>query len=75
MDPRASLDHVEKRKFLTLPRLKLRPLDHPARSQSLYRLSYPGFSTDTPVMVHILTMRCDVPTVIIMKSRLLSSGI
>jgi hypothetical protein len=34
--------HVEKRKFLTLPGLKLRPLGHPACSQSLYRLSYPG---------------------------------
>jgi hypothetical protein len=36
------LDDVEKRKFLTLPRLKVRPLGRPARSQSLYRLSYPG---------------------------------
>jgi hypothetical protein len=42
VDPRASLDEVEKRKFLTLPGLKLRPLGRPARSQSLYRLSYPG---------------------------------
>jgi hypothetical protein len=30
--PRAGLDDVEKRKFLTLPRLKLRPLGRPARS-------------------------------------------
>jgi hypothetical protein len=29
-------------KFLTLPGLELRPLGHPARSQSLYRLCYPG---------------------------------
>jgi hypothetical protein len=42
VDPRASLDDVEKRKFLTLPGLKLRPLSCPARSQSLYRLHYPG---------------------------------
>jgi hypothetical protein len=42
VDPRASLDDVEKRKFLTLPGLELRPLDRPARSQSLYRLSYIG---------------------------------
>jgi hypothetical protein len=42
VDPRASLDDLEKRKFLTLPRLKLRPLGRPARSQSLYRLRYPG---------------------------------
>jgi hypothetical protein len=40
VDPTASLDEVEKRKFLTLPGLKLRPLGRPARSQSLYRLSY-----------------------------------
>jgi hypothetical protein len=42
MDPRASLHDMEKRKFLTLPKLELRPLDRPARSQSLYRLRYPG---------------------------------
>jgi hypothetical protein len=30
------------RKFLTLLGLELRPLGLPARSQSLYRLSYPG---------------------------------
>jgi hypothetical protein len=43
--PRAGLADVEKRKFLTLPghELRLRPLlGRPARSQSLYRLSYPG---------------------------------
>jgi hypothetical protein len=40
--PRAGLDNVEKRKFLTLPGLELRPLGSPARSQSLYRLRYPG---------------------------------
>jgi hypothetical protein len=40
--PQSGLDDVEKRKFLTLPGLKLRPLGRPARSQSLYRLSYPG---------------------------------
>jgi hypothetical protein len=40
--PRTGLEDVEKRKFLTLSGLKLRPLRRPARSQSLYRLSYPG---------------------------------
>jgi hypothetical protein len=40
--PRASLDDVEKRKCLPLPRLKFRPLGRPAHSQSLYRLRYPG---------------------------------
>jgi hypothetical protein len=39
---RGGLDAVEKRKFLTLPGLELRPLDRPARSQSLYRLRCPG---------------------------------
>jgi hypothetical protein len=37
-----SLDDVEKRKFLTLLRPELQPLGCPARSQSLYRLRYPG---------------------------------
>jgi hypothetical protein len=32
-----------KRKFLTLPGLKLRPLGRPTHNQSLYRLSYQGF--------------------------------
>jgi hypothetical protein len=41
VDPRAGLDDVEKRKFLTLPGLELRLLGRPARSQSLYRLRYP----------------------------------
>jgi hypothetical protein len=40
--PRASLDDMEKRKFLTLPELELLLLSRPARSQSLYRLSYPS---------------------------------
>jgi hypothetical protein len=40
--PRTGLDDVERRTFLTLPGLELRPLCRPARSQSLYRLSYPG---------------------------------
>jgi hypothetical protein len=40
--PRAGLKDVEKRKFIILPELELRPLGRPARSQSLYRLSYPG---------------------------------
>jgi hypothetical protein len=42
MGSRASLDGVEKRKFLTLPGLELRPLGHLAHTQSLYRLRYPG---------------------------------
>jgi hypothetical protein len=42
VDSKAGLEDVEKRKFLTLPGLELQTLGHPARSQSLYRLSYPG---------------------------------
>jgi hypothetical protein len=42
VDPRSGLDDFEKRKFLTLPGLELRPLRRPARSQSLYRLRYSG---------------------------------
>jgi hypothetical protein len=44
VDPRAGLVDVEERKFLTLPRLELRPLGRPACSQSLYRFCYPGTS-------------------------------
>jgi hypothetical protein len=33
---------MEKWKFLTRPGLELRPLRYPVRSQSLYRLRYPG---------------------------------
>jgi hypothetical protein len=41
---RAGLDDMEK-KILAPPGLKLRPLDRPTRSQSLYRLRYPGSCT------------------------------
>jgi hypothetical protein len=39
--PTAGLDGMEKRKFLTLTGLELRPVGRPARSQSVYRLCYP----------------------------------
>jgi hypothetical protein len=42
VDPRAGLDDVEKWKFLPPPGLELRTLGGLARSQSLYRLRYPG---------------------------------
>jgi hypothetical protein len=45
VDPRADMDDVEKRKFLTLSGLELRPLGRQARSQLLYRLHYPSFVT------------------------------
>jgi hypothetical protein len=40
--PTAGLDEMEERKFLTLQGLELRPFGRSARSQSLYRLRYPG---------------------------------
>jgi hypothetical protein len=40
--PRNGLDDAERRKFLTLLGLELQPLCHPAHSQLLYRLRYPG---------------------------------
>jgi hypothetical protein len=42
VDPRAGLDDVQKRTFLTLPGLQLRLLLRPARTQSLHRLRYHG---------------------------------
>jgi hypothetical protein len=45
VDPRAGLDNMEKLKLLTLPELELRFLGLPARTQSLYRLSYRGSLT------------------------------
>jgi hypothetical protein len=42
VDLGVGLDDVEKRKFLTLPGLELRPFGRPARSQLLCRLRYPG---------------------------------
>jgi hypothetical protein len=40
--PRAGLDDVAKGKFFTSPGLEPQPLGRPVRSQSLYRLRYPG---------------------------------
>jgi hypothetical protein len=42
VDSRAGLKEVEKREFLILPGLEIRPLGHPTPRKSLYRLSYPG---------------------------------
>jgi hypothetical protein len=42
VSPRTGLDDVKRRKILTLPGLELRTIGHPARSQSLYQLLYPG---------------------------------
>jgi hypothetical protein len=40
--PRTGQDVTDKRKFLILPELELRPLSRPACSQSLYWLCYLG---------------------------------
>jgi hypothetical protein len=40
--PEAGLNDMERWKFLPLVGLELRPVGRPARSQSLYRLRYPG---------------------------------
>jgi hypothetical protein len=58
--PRTDLDDVDKREFLTLSGLELRPLDRPARSQSLYRLSYPG-SFGTPMTIHNVSPSSETP--------------
>jgi hypothetical protein len=42
VEPRAVLEDLERRKFLTLLGLELRPISRPARSQSQYRLRYTG---------------------------------
>jgi hypothetical protein len=44
VEPTAGLDVLKKREFLILSGLELRPLERPARSQSLYRLRYPESS-------------------------------
>jgi hypothetical protein len=60
VDPRVGLDEVEKRKFLTLQGLELRPLGRPARRQSLYRLRYPGSSLFWGTLV-CMVMNLGVP--------------
>jgi hypothetical protein len=74
--PRAGLNEMEKRKFLTLPGLKTRPLGRPSRSQLLYRLCYPA-SKETEIFKifclsighckNILRIRFSVP--LSLKSR------
>jgi hypothetical protein len=56
--PRAGLDDVEKRIFLTLPGLEFRPLSRQARSQSLYRLRYPGSVSEVPISNIALRNSC-----------------
>jgi hypothetical protein len=54
--PRTSVDDVEKREFFTLPGLELGPLGRPARSQSLYRLSYPGSRNLLSIVLMIMVL-------------------
>jgi hypothetical protein len=61
VDPRTGLDDGEKRQFLSLSGLELRPLDRPARSQSLYQLRYPGsvlFIIDCVILYFISNIAC-----------------
>jgi hypothetical protein len=53
--PRADLNDAKKRKILTLTGIELRPLDRRARSQSLYRLRYPGFSAKLLETLYVLS--------------------
>jgi hypothetical protein len=54
--PRAGLGDMEKRKFLTVPGLEPRLLVCPVRSQSLYRLRYPGSIIITVIMIIIILL-------------------
>jgi hypothetical protein len=64
VNPRTGLDDVEKRKFLTLSGLELRTLGLPARSQSLYRLRYPGCTyiqvCTTIIIEQLLRLLCNI---------------
>jgi hypothetical protein len=52
--PRAGLDDVERRKVVPLPGLELRTLGLPARTQSLYRLRYPGCAQNAIILITII---------------------
>jgi hypothetical protein len=53
----AGLDAVQKRKFLSLPGLELRPLGRPTRSQSLYRPPY--LDTSSAALIFLKTPHLD----------------
>jgi hypothetical protein len=59
VEPTAGLNDVKKRKSLTLPGIELRPLGRPARSQSLYRLLYLGFSYGLTDLHFYLSSKCN----------------
>jgi hypothetical protein len=56
VDPKSSLDDVERRKILPLLSLELRPLGSQALSQSPCRLSYQGVYLQTE-FVSVLTIK------------------
>jgi hypothetical protein len=61
---RVGLDDVEKRTFLTLPGLELRPLGRPARSQSLYRLGYRKTKLNSVALVSKGTIPTERPQLV-----------
>jgi hypothetical protein len=65
VDSRAGLDDVQKRKFLTLPGLELRPLGRPTRSQSLYGLRYPG---SLPLIIRLKNVLPDTLRLALVKN-------
>jgi hypothetical protein len=58
VDPKIGLNDLEQRKFLALTGLELQPLSRPARSQSLYRLLYPGSRLQSKE-VHLNSRSCE----------------
>jgi hypothetical protein len=61
--PITGLDEEERRKILPLAGLELRPLSCPARSQSLYRLSYPRSQNYIGVAIYcIISEICVFPS-------------
>jgi hypothetical protein len=66
VDPRAGLDDMEKWKFLAYWDSNSRPPDRPARSQSLYRLSYPGSTPPTSAEVKKMWIYTSTPPYVFM---------
>jgi hypothetical protein len=75
VDPRAGVDDVEKRIFLTLLGLEHRTLGHPACSQSLYRLRYPQNLFHGVIKEYYSGNACYHSVRYILCSRLLSKNV
>jgi hypothetical protein len=69
VDPRASLDDVEK--ILDPTGNRTPPLGRPARSQSLYRLRYPGSNLKFRVLIDIQILRKVCYGLIFVKCKLI----